>query len=253
MERQKLQLFKVRIAFRLGFDAAQMVHTIGQTGHNHMPNPQRHVFHRGQLQETLNLVEIRAAVLEIIRFGEEFQVAQNQIRVRQHLFRFGEIAHAGGIERGVYAVRMQLSEEFLNEFGLQEWFAAGDGYAAAVFPVRTKPESLSDQLVHVGRCAAFGQPGIRIMAIDAPQRAALHKYDVSHAGAVHRAERLDGMNVSGHIATFLSLLNLSIRLDKRGTCGTHRWGAKSCAALLSPRGLSLALRAIHLVPRSVEI
>ena len=169
-----------------------------------MPNPQRHVFHRGQLQETLNLVEIRAAVLEIIRFGEEFQVAQNQIRVRQHLFRFGEIAHAGGIERGVYAVLMQPGEELLDKLSLQERLAAGDGHAAAVLPVRTKPESLSDQLIHVGRCAAFGQPGIGIMAIDAPQRAALHKYDVSHAGAVHRAEGLNGMNVSGHIATFLS-------------------------------------------------
>ena len=102
-------------------------------------------------------------------------------------------------------VLMQLGEEFLNELGLQERFAAGDGYAAAILPVRTKPESLADQLVHVGRCAAFGQPGIGIMAIDAPQRAALHKYDVSHAGAVHRAEGLNGMNVSDHIATFLSI------------------------------------------------
>ena len=218
-----------------------MVHTIGQTRHNHMPNPQRHVFHRGQLQETLNLVEIRAAVLEIIRFGEEFQVAQNQIRVREHLFRFGEIAHAGGIERGVYAVLMQPGKEFLNEFSLQKRFAAGDGYAAAVFPVRTKPESLADQLVHVGRCAAFGQPGIGIMAIDAPQRAALHKYDVSHAGAVHRAERLDGMNVSGHIATFLSLLNLSIRLGKRGTCGTHRWGQRGRTTYVFPSSLNSCL------------
>ena len=38
--------------------------------------------------------------------------------MREHLFRFGEIAHAGGIERGVYAVLMQLGEEFLDEFGL---------------------------------------------------------------------------------------------------------------------------------------
>ena len=125
--------------------------------------------------------------------------------MREHLFRFGEIAHAGGIERGVYAVLMQLGEKPLNKFGLQERFAAGDGYATAILPVRTKPESLADQLVHVGRCAAFGQPCIGIVAIDAPQRAALHKYNVSHAGAVHRAEGLNGMNVSDHIATFLSI------------------------------------------------
>ena len=36
-----------------------------------------HIVTAEELQETLNLVEIRAAVLEIIRFGEKFQVAQD--------------------------------------------------------------------------------------------------------------------------------------------------------------------------------
>ena len=77
MERQKFELFEVRIAFRLFLDAAQVVEAIGEAGHDHVPYPQRHVLHRGQLKKALNLVEIRAAVLEIVRFREEFQVAED--------------------------------------------------------------------------------------------------------------------------------------------------------------------------------
>ena len=139
VERQKLQLFKVGIAFRLGFDAAQMVHTIGQTGHNHMPNPQRHVFHRGQLQETLNLVEIRATVLEIIRFSEEFQVAQNQIRVREHhgVDQYFETLTMSSV-CGIRKPRPEIFEIALNEMRIGKEQAAyvGDTISRDVRGVR---------------------------------------------------------------------------------------------------------------------
>ncbi len=114
-----------------------------------------------------------------------------------------------------YAVLMQLGEEFLNKFGLQERFAAGDGYAAAFFQYGRNRRALRPARPRRSVCrlrsARYRDCGNRRTAAGSP---AYNTY-VSHAGAVHRAEIMDGMNVSGHIATFLSLLNLSIRLGKR--------------------------------------
>ncbi len=111
--------------------------------------------------------------MEIVRLGEEFQVAQHQIGMAQHTFSPGKIADAGGVERGMYALRLKLCEKFFHKRCLQQRLAARYRHAAGIAPVSAAAQRLLNQRVCFNRVAAFCRPGIRIVAVDAAQRAAL--------------------------------------------------------------------------------
>lgn len=207
VERQEFELLQVGEALGVRLDQPQVFQTVGQSGHDHMPHPERHALHGGQLQKALDLPEIRAAVLAVIRFGKEFQVAEHKVGVPQHALGRREVAHARGIERGVHAVLVQLCEEFFDKPRLHQRLAAGDGHTAAVPPIGAEAQRLARELVRGVRFAALRQPGVRVVAVNAAQRAALHEYDVAHARPVDRAKRLDGVDIACHFCSqpFISL------------------------------------------------
>ena len=211
-----------------------------------MPDPERDALHGGELQKAFHLREVGAAVLEIVRLGEEFQVAQHQIGMAQHTFSPGKIADAGGVERGMYALRLKLCEKFFHKRCLQQRLAARYRHAAGIAPVSAAAQRLLNQRVCFNRVAAFCRPGIRIVAVDAAQRAALQEYDIPYTRPVYRAERLDGVRC---VRSSLHNLSGGIGTDgpaaKAGSTGesllrefseSRRNRAARCAAVIPPRG-----------------
>ena len=121
-------------------------------------------------------------------------------------------------------------EKFTQKVSLKERFSAADGDAAAPAPVTPVAECLAkkcfrDDFLRTGvfiwarntfgkgGCAGsagggvregkslWQYPCIRIVAVDAAQRAALQEYDIPYTRPVYRAERLDGVDASGHRCT----------------------------------------------------
>ena len=108
----------------------------------------------------------------------------------------------------MHAVFVQFPKEFRDKVRLQQRFAARDGHAAAIAPVGLVAQHAAHQFVRVDLLAAVRVPCIRIVAIHAAQRAALHKDYAAHTRPVHRAQGLDGMDASGHFATTFLLMCL---------------------------------------------
>ena len=105
-----------------------------------------------------------------------------------------------GIQRRVYALRMQPLEQLRHKLPLAQGLAARHRDPAAVLKIRPVPQGLLYHLLGryaQGRRGVEG-PGVRVVAVDAAQGAALEEDQVPEPRAVHGPHALKGMNHAVH-------------------------------------------------------
>ena len=108
------------------------------------------------------------------------------------------------IQHGVHAPLVRQLEQRRHKFHLEQRFAAADGDAAAlsvlapVFFVAQRPLNQGFRVRRLGSGVAR-LPRIGVVAELAAHRAALQKDHIAHAGAVHKAEALDGVHPSDRL------------------------------------------------------
>ena len=101
----------------------------------------------------------------------------------------------GGVQSRMHALGARQLEERRQELHLAQRLAAADRDAALFAPVVAVAPHPLEELVHRPFLAALS-PCLRVVAVFAPQGAPLQKDDEADAGAVHRAESLQRVDVS---------------------------------------------------------
>ena len=127
----------------------------------------------------------------------KFQVAQNEVRLRQHRTRLFQIAGSGGVKRRVKPLPSQQAKELRHKRRLQQRLPTGYGHPA-VFEIGPVARNLFTNCFGRISGPALWIPSIRIMAVGAAQRAALQKHNKTHAWPIHCAHGLKGMHPPRH-------------------------------------------------------
>ena len=105
---------------------------------------------------------------------------------------------------------MAECKQLRHKVNLQQRFSAGNRDTAAVFPVAAVPAGLREHILRcphgnfipgqplsaLRSCRPEDLPGLRVMAVPAAHRAALHKNNEAYTRPVDRAKRFDGIDVS---------------------------------------------------------
>ena len=105
----------------------------------------------------------------------------------------------GRVERGVDAFFACQREELGQKLHLTERLTAADRDAALFAPVVAVAVDALKQLFRRPRLTAVGRPCLGVMAVFAPQGAALQKHYEPDARPIHRAEGLQRMDVADGI------------------------------------------------------
>lgn len=197
LERQQLKPFQIGELPRKRGQRADMRFPIGEARHHHMPEPQRHAQLRGLPQKREDRPQAAAAITRIRLFGGEFQIAEYQRGVGEYGARAGRVADTGGIKRRVDTRFPQEAEQPRHKTPLQQRLAARYGDAAGFAEIGAVTQNLFKERLRRRFLAAVRKPGVRVMAIGAAQRTALHEDHRAQAGAVYRAEALERVDAPG--------------------------------------------------------
>ena len=107
------------------------------------------------------------------------------------------VGNAGGIQAGVDVLLPGQGKQLQHKIDLHQGLAAGDGDAALAVKSRVALVFPDQGLGRADR-AGVHLPGIRVVAVLAAHGTALQEYHKPHAGSIHSAEALSGMDKSVH-------------------------------------------------------
>ena len=107
--------------------------------------------------------------------------------------------HARRVQAGVYARLPAQPQALAQKARLQKRFAAGKCHAARGPVIGLVAQQFFHKLLRLGGSAVRGGPGVRVVAVTAPQRAPLQEHHRAHTGPVHIAHRFNGMKVTYHM------------------------------------------------------
>ena len=147
-------------------------------GDHHMANPYRHFFFLQIGGEGQNRLLGLTAELLVFRRVDVLDIQEHQAggghQAVEFLFKsrgIGVKGDAGGIQAGVDAFLPGGLKEFRHKANLHQGLSAGDGDAAPAVEMSRAPV-LGQNLLCGHGGAAFGVPGIRIVAVEAAHGAA---------------------------------------------------------------------------------
>lgn len=141
-------------------------------------------------------------------------VVEHQVGVFENVL-VVTLAYAAGVDAGVYPLCFEQLQTRQQKVRLSEGLTTGEGNASAGrFKIRPEAEQPFDQGLGRSLLSAGEGLSVRIVAVEAAERAALKKDHCPYTGAVHQSHTLQRMNESSHEKYFLSALNRQKRAQK---------------------------------------
>ena len=155
--------------------------------HHHMAQPDGFLSIFAMLEQSFGMFAAAAGDHAAELWLQSFDVQQQHVRFVHGLPAGFQGNGAGGVDGGVKPFCVQGADQLKNKRALQQRLAAGQRHAAGA-QERTVRQQAFHQLLHRDFPAAFERPGVRIVTVDAAQRAALKKDYIAYAWPVHGAE-----------------------------------------------------------------
>ncbi|MPM26274.1 hypothetical protein SDC9_72775 [bioreactor metagenome] len=221
VERAELPAFRAADGGNALADCANVFHGIRCARYDRGTNPKAAVAfcperRNAEVAQNHRVAASRPAF--VIRIVHDFKVVEQNVRIRQRAFELLGKEHAAGIDRGLYALRLEQLEQFHRAF-LQQGFAAGKGNAAVAAEIRPVLDELA---------AEFG--GFRVLTL-ALQR---ERWTGGKAGVAACAEAAVD-------------LDAALRLAQRAVGADIQAGSAADAARGEPVHLKLLLNALRVM------
>ena len=183
----------------------QAVFVVRQAGDEDMAYPERYTEVRNVARHRKDIRVVLAGEPAVLLRIDLLQIKDDEAGGLHQPVKIGQISRivgaeglTGGVQSRMHALGARQLEECRQELHLAQRLAAADRDAALFAPVVAVAPHPLEQSIHGPFGAAFG-PCFRVVAVFAPQRAPLQEYHKAHAGAVHRAEALQRVDIADRI------------------------------------------------------
>ena len=180
----------------------QAVFVVRQAGDEDMAYPERHAEVGDAARHRKDVRVVPAGEPAVLLRVDLLQIEDDEAGGLHQPVKIGQIRRivgaeglTGGVQSRMHALGACQLEERRQKLHLAQRLAAADRDAALFPPVVAVAPHPLEELVHRPFLAALS-PGLRVVAVFAPQGAPLQKDDEADAGAVHRAESLQRVDVS---------------------------------------------------------
>ena len=180
----------------------QAVFVVRQAGDEDMAYPERHAEVGDVARHRKDVRVVPAGEPAVLLRVDLLQIEDDEAGGLHQPVKIGQIRRivgaeglTGGVQSRMHALGACQLEERRQELHLAQRLAAADRDAALFPPVVAVAPRPLEELVHRPFLAALS-PCLRVVAVFAPQGAPLQKDDEADAGAVHRAESLQRVDVS---------------------------------------------------------
>ena len=180
----------------------QAVFVVRQAGDEDMAYPERHAEVGDVARHRKDVRVVPAGEPAVLLRVDLLQIEDDEAGGLHQPVKIGQIrcivgaeGLTGGVQSRMHALGARQLEERRQELHLAQRLAAADRDAALFAPVVAVAPHPLEELVHRPFLAALS-PCLRVVAVFAPQGAPLQKDDEADAGAVHRAESLQRVDVS---------------------------------------------------------
>ena len=175
-----------------------MRRAVGKAGDHYVAHPHGDVCPSHCLHKLQGAVDGLSGYFLIALRLVVFHVVEYQVGVFENVLVVAS-AYAGGVDAGVNPFRLEKFEALQKKVGLPERLAAGEGDpSAGRVKVGPEAEQPLDQSLRCGLLPAGEVLGVRIVAVEAAQRAALEKDHSPHTRAIHQPHALQRMNKTSH-------------------------------------------------------